>query len=221
MPLRRPGVIGWETEERDTPRGMLGLLPVLAPADVWCQLATPGATGVDPETGRKLMLSADRLVAVGDYLLTGPKRAGGRVPLCTVQDLVSAVARRRGKRGAKALRLALDLIRAGAQSPKETQLRLDLVRAGLPEPDVQVPILTAQGLRHADLGYPAERVLLEYLGDHHRLDRAQWLEDLTRVQLFQDAGYQVFLVGAADLESGCRALATRVRRALNGRHYGS
>lgn len=213
-PMRRPGIIGWETEVADLPRLMLGMLPVIAPADVWAQLAVPGATGVDPDTGSRRRLTSDWLVAVGDYLLTGPRIGRARVPLCTRDDLMRAIQRRRRKRGVKDLALALDRVRPGAHSPRETLLRLGLVDHGLPEPDVQVPVVTAAGLRHADLGYPDARLLLEYQGDHHRTDRRQWLEDLTRVQLLQDAGYDVMVVGAADIVPDSAALAGRVRRAL-------
>ena len=218
-PMRRKGVVGWETAESGMPRTMLGLIPVAAPAEVWTQLAVPGSTGVDPETGAKRRLSRGWLTAVGDYLLTGPKRDGMRHPLCTREELQHALDRRRGKRGAVDLAWALDRVRAPVHSPKETQLRLGLVDCGLPEPDVQVPVATAVGLRHADLGYPEARVLIEYQGDHHRTDRNQWLEDLTRFQLFQDAGYHTIAVGAADLEPNCSALAMRVRRALAGRPF--
>lgn len=218
-PMRRRDVVGWETEESGMARTMLGLIPVVGPGEVWAQLAVPGSTGRDPDTGVKRRLSRDWLVAVGDYLLTGPKSQGRRRPLCSRDDLAEALKRRWGKRGVVDLTAALDLVRTPVHSPKETHLRLGLVACGLPEPDVQVPVTTAAGLRHADLGYPDARLLIEYLGDHHRTDREQWLEDLTRRQLFEDAGYRVIEVGAADLDPDCRALAERVRRALSGRSF--
>lgn len=216
-PLRRPDLVGWESEDTRPGRALFGILPLIAPADVWCQLAVPGATGRHPETGQKRMLSPEALVEVGDYLLTGPRRRGGRrVPLCTPADLVSALARHRGKRGAKALAWALEFVRPGAQSPRETRLRLALIFQGLAEPDVQIPVETADGRRHADLGYPRSRVLIEYHGDHHRTDRRQWQQDLRRVQLFEDAGYRTLVATAADLDDGGRAFAQRVHRALTG-----
>lgn len=218
-PMRRKGVVGWESEETGMPRTVLGLVPVVAPAEAWAQLAVPGSTGVDADTGMRSRLSREWLTAVGDYLLTGPKRGRARHPLCTREELADARARRRGKRGVVDLAWALELIRSPVHSPRETQLRLGLVEFGLPEPEVQVPVRTAAGLRHADLGYPDARLLIEYQGDHHRTDRDQWLEDLTRRQLFEDAGYRVILVGAADLEPHCAALAMRVRRALAGRSF--
>lgn len=214
-PMRRDGVVGWETEDADIPRSMRGAIPLVSPSTVWTQLAVPGALGRDTDSGYRRALSAEWLVAVGDYLVSGPRRPGGRHPLCTVADLRAALTRHRGKRGAKALSLAIDRIRRPVDSSQETFLRLGLVAHGLPEPEVQLPVMTAEGLRHADLGYRDARVLLEYQGDHHRVDRRQWLEDLRRVQLFQDAGYRPMLVGARDLGDGLPALAGRVRRALH------
>lgn len=212
-PIRRPGVVGWETahEIKTTTRG--GIL-VTQPAETWCQLAMPGATGVD-ETGRRRNLSRGWLVAVAEYLLTGPKVDGVRTPLCTREHLVAALARHKGKRGVKAAREALELARTPVHSPRETLLRLLLVDHGLPEPEVQFAVATADGIRHADLGYRAARLLIEYQGDHHRTDRDQWREDLTRIQLFQDAGYDVICVGADDVApQNKRALVERIRRAL-------
>jgi hypothetical protein len=218
-PMRRRGVIGWETSHTETPREMVGLIPLVAASEVWAQLAVPGSTGVDAETGAKRRLSREWLTAVGDYLLTGPKIDGARHPLCTVAELTESVTRRRGARGVVDATWALEMVRSPVHSPKETELRLGLVACGLPEPDVQVPVMTSAGLRHADLGYPDARLLIEYHGDQHRTDRVQWLEDLTRRQLFEDAGYRVVEVGAADITPNCHALAARVRRALDGRIF--
>lgn len=112
------------------------------------------------------------------------------------------------------LRGALDRARSPVDSPRELLLRVALVDAGIPEPQVEVAIRTAAGVRHADLGWPEHRLLLEYQGDEHRTSRRRWLDDLTRVQLLEDAGYRVILVGAADLEDDARSLAARIRRAL-------
>lgn len=215
-PMRRPGIVGWESEGVGIGRTLVGDLPVVAPADVWCQLAVPWGRASESGTDvpRKRSLSRDWLVAIGDHLLTGPRVGGRRHPLCTPDELTAALRRHRGKRGAKDLRAALPLLRAPVHSPRETLLRLALVAHGLPEPEVQMPVLTADGVRHADLGYPEARLLIEYQGDHHRTDRAQWLEDLRRGQLFQDAGYRAMFVGANEFEDGCAALAQRIRRAL-------
>lgn len=213
-PMRRDGIVGWETESIAIATRMLDGVRVVDPVDVWCQLAVPGATGID-DVGVRHRLSPGWLVAVGDYLLTGPRIDGVRTPLCTPEDLERAVLLRRGRRGVRDLRDAIERMRHPVHSPKETFLRLAIIDAGLPEPDVQVPVLTADGWRHADLGYPDRGLLFEYQGDHHRTDRAQWLEDLTRVQLFEDAGKRVMLIGADDVRPrNLPRLIARIRRAL-------
>lgn len=216
-PMRRSDVIGWETEVADLPRRFVSGIPVVAPADAWCQLAVRGGTGIDSD-GRKRNLNHDLLVAVADYLLTGPRRDGKHVPVCTRSELLAAIARRAGRRGVKALRDAIEQARYPVHSPKETILRLAIVESGLPEPEVQVPVRTAQGLRHSDLGYSELKLLFEYQGDHHRTDRKQWLEDLTRIQLFEDAGYRTMLIGADDVtRRNLPALLARITRARETR----
>ena len=210
VPLRHAGVFGWVTADDAVRREMFDLLPVVSPADVWCQLAHRGAV-VDGE-----LIEHEWLVAAADYLLTGRRAPDGTrgAPLCTLDELRAAIARRGRGRGTARLRRALADARFPVDSPYETRTRLGLVMHGLPEPVVQVRVETAQGVRHADLGYPEQKLLIEYQGEEHRLSRKRWLSDLTRVQLFQDAGYHVLLIGADDIEPDCSALAGRVRRAL-------
>lgn len=210
--LRRGGVVEWETDDAALPRTMLGLIPIISPADVWAQLSMPGALGPHPP------MSPEWLVAVGDFILSGPC-AVPRRPLATLAELEAALARRQGRRGVKALRWALERVRSPVDSPPETFLRLGLMEHGLPEPEVQPLVRTSAGDRHADLGFLEARLLLEYQGDGHRTSRSQWREDLTRTQLFEDAGYRVIAVTADDLGSGLRALAQRVRRALSGARF--
>ena len=206
--VRRPGVVGWTRDDRLDSSEIDGI-PVTAAADTWTMLATmTGARG-----GR---LSREQLVAIGDFLVSGERHRWGRtVPLATIEELAAAVARHGARRGATSLAWALPRVRRPVDSPQESILRLGLLAAGLPEPAVQPPVATAEGIRHPDLGYLAERVLLEYLGDVHRTDPRTWRQDLVRVQLFEDAGYRVILVGADDVRpDGMRGLAERVRRAL-------
>jgi len=202
--IRRPGVVGWERAQEELPTFLLQGVPVLAPADVWCQLST--------------LLSREWLVAVGDFLISGERaESGRRPPLCQISQLVAAVERHGSRRGAKALRWALGMLRAPVDSPRESLLRLALIAGGLPEPEVQLEVNTAAGIRHGDLGYREARPLIEYQGDEHRTSRARWLKDLTRIQLLEDAGYRVMLVGSDDLRDGAQGLIARVRRALSSR----
>jgi len=209
--VRRRGVIGWRRGS-DVVVSLEHGLPLTSPADTWALLATmTGARG-----GR---VGRDWLVAIGDFLVSGRRTRYGRAPaLACFEDLVDSAVRHGSRRGAADLAWALTRVRSPVDSPPETFLRLGLVRSRLPEAEVQPEIMTRAGVRHPDLGYLEERVLLEYLGDVHRTDRETWLKDLERIQLFEDAGYRVIMVGGADLApAGLAALSQRVRRALRGR----
>ncbi|WP_458041928.1 MULTISPECIES: hypothetical protein [Bacteria] len=208
--MRRPGVAGRQTEDASTPVVFFAHLPVVAPARTWCHLA---------EQGRAIGIDRRWVVAIGDALISGTRRTGGRTPaLAEPVELDAEVARHGSRRGAADLAWAVPRLRRPVDSPRETLLRLVLVAGGLPEPEVQFAVRTARGIRHADLGYREARLLLEYQGDDHRRSRSRWLEDLTRRQLFEDAGYRLIEIGADDLVDEA-ALVARVRRALEGRHF--
>jgi len=211
-PVRRPGVIAWTREGEPAGTDVVRGLPVTTVADTWVSLATMTGT-------KGGLLTREWLVAIGDFLVSGRRTRFGREPaLASLDDLADAVERHGSRRGAVALNWALTRIRSPVESPPETLLRLGLLAARLPEPDVQPTIQTAAGDRHPDLAYVEARLLIEYLGDVHRADPRTWRDDLTRVQLFQDAGYRVILAGAAELSpDGLSAFAARVRRALRKR----
>lgn len=212
-PSRHARVTGWVTADANMGRRVVEGIPLLAPAEVWCQLAQRGAVRARTTTGHEW------LVAAADHLLTGPRIGRGRrgPSLATVDQLERAVGRRTGARGVKRLRDALADSRSPVDSPYETLMRLRLRAHGVAEPVVQAPVATVQRVLHADLGWPAQRVALEYQGDEHRVSRSRWLYDLTRVQLMQDAGWHVLLAGHDDLRAGAMGLAARVRRALAAR----
>jgi hypothetical protein len=206
--VRRPGVIGWRRgTDLEDPTLRSGL-PVTSPADTWAMLATM-------TSARGGRFPREWLVAIGDFLISGRRtRFGREPPLASHEDLETARRQHGSRRGAAALAWAIDRIRGPVDSPPETVLRLALVRSRLPEPVAQPPIQTAAGIRHPDLGYLDQGLLLEYLGDVHRTDRRTWLQDLQRIQLFEDAGYRVILVGGDDITPvGLPPLCARVRRA--------
>lgn len=96
-----------------------------------------------------------------------------------------------------------------------------VVGARLPEPAVNLPIRDASGhvFAYADLAWEAERVILEYDGDHHRSDRAQFSSDIERVGRLQQLGWLVIRVDAA-LFHHLPALISRVTAALTTRRQG-
>jgi hypothetical protein len=116
------------------------------------------------------------LVTAGDWLL--------RLRRTTLARLHSAVAGYSG-RGAVAARTALQLVRERVDSPKETWLRLCLVLAGLPMPECNLVIGDDHGpIGRVDLVYLAYKLIIEYEGDQHRTDRAQWNADIDRHEDF-------------------------------------
>jgi hypothetical protein len=99
-------------------------------------------------------------------------------------------------RGAGAARAAVDLIRDRVDSPRETRLRLCLVLAGLPTPDCN-PTIRGDGVYgRVDLVYLAFRILIEYEGDQHRIDRFQWNRDIDRQEGFTRARWTMLRITA-------------------------
>jgi len=183
-------------------------LPIATPAGSWCQAAA--------------ILSREDLVAAGDALVTGPRTFGGRLPAVSTLELLGAeAARHSGSPGAGRMQWALPHVRSGAESRPESLLRLLVVSRRLPEPLIAVPIMTSIGLLHADLGYLAEKVAIEYEGDQHRTDRVRWKRDIRRREAMEDAGWRVIRVTSDDLFLDPGGLALRIRHILKSRAVSS
>lgn len=176
--VRRRGTVhhrGLERRRVVTRQG----LPVIAPADTWCDLAGS--------------LSLTERVVLADATVN----TWSGVPL---DQLITAVARRDGERGVRALREALALVRTRSRSRTESLIRLALAAAGLPEPELNADIHDAQGgwVACSDFVWRRQRVLAEYDGDHHREQR-QWRRDhIVRADLIAE-GWRVHVFTATDL----------------------
>ncbi|TFD54189.1 hypothetical protein E3T55_04175 [Cryobacterium frigoriphilum] len=177
-PARAPraaGVVGHSVEA--CPRVVLVAgMRVVDPVEAWCELAS--------------VLLLDDLIAAGDRLLTG------RHPLASPAEITSGVVQYAGHRGAQRLREAELLMRPRVESRRETFLRLFLVRCGFPEPDTNVEIPLPAGTKRVrgDLVYLRYKVLVEYDGEQHRTDDAQYNRDAERLQDLRDAGWIVITV---------------------------
>ena len=70
----------------------------------------------------------------------------------------------------------------GAQSPRETWLRLLVIDTGFPPPGPRYRVIVGGRTKYyLDMGWPDLKVAaLEYEGDHHRTDRAQFARDIAR-----------------------------------------
>ncbi|BDZ54934.1 DUF559 domain-containing protein [Agromyces marinus] len=172
---RTRGVIGHRIDPTRIRLGVVRGLPVVSPADAWCQMA-----------GR---LSHPDLVAAGDALLGWP------VAIIPVDELDAAIERHRRGRGSRARDEARRDIRSGSASRRESLLRLEVVAAGFPEPECNAAIRLPGGATvYGDLVFRAAKVLLEYDGDHHRTDSGQFARDVGRLNALAAAGWTVLRV---------------------------
>lgn len=195
-PARAPrmrGVRGHLLNAPPRTRSLRGL-PVPSPPEVWCQLGS--------------VLGADELVIVGDALC---RRTD---PLADPGELREAVDGSGFRPGVRKLRQAIELVRARTDSPMESRLRLAIVRAGLPEPLVNYVIAGPARAYHLDLAYPHCRLAVEYDGDHHRTDRAQYRLDIDRLWQIEAQGWRVIRINASHLADGAHEALRRIRAAL-------
>lgn len=185
--------------------GKLDGLPTLGPASAVMSMARDA--------------SETDLVVLIDALITPSEHYPGlelpRRPFTTVEDLTAFVERCRGTHGATAFGRALERARVGVESPKETRSRLAIVDAGLPEPVVQLEVWVDGLLRAViDLAYPEWLIAIEYEGEHHLTDPAQWAKDISRQEMLESLGWIVIRITKTDLREGGAGLIDRVRRAI-------
>ncbi|MGI9821698.1 hypothetical protein [Agromyces sp. Marseille-Q5079] len=164
-----------------------------SPARTWLDLASSGCTEED------LVVAADRLIT-------------RRHTLATVHDLERILLRHPGARGIRTLRAALEEAIETSDSSRETRLRVRIIRAGLPRPVAAFVVRDEQDrfVATTDLAFPDHRVLLEYEGGQHLIDRRQWAHDLARFNRFQQLGWICLRIGAdqfADLDATIRLIA--------------
>ena len=156
------------------------------------------------------VLDHDDLVIAIDSLLTrdSPRRAKR---LAQIHDSLDT---HRGRWGAARLRRALQDARPLTDSPGETRSRLLLLRAGFPEPVINFAVqdTDTDTTRYLDLAYPELGIAVEYDGDYHRRDQAQWRADQGRKDSLESLGWKLVTWTAADIKSPQRALTALRRR---------
>lgn len=154
------------------------------------------------------------LVAVADAAVRVPMHRDDPPALATVGQLEAALAA--GRRvGRDRLRLALPRVSTRSRSRGETWTRLILADAGLPDPHVNYDVVEAGvWLGQVDLAYPDLKVAIEYEGEHHLTDPAQWAEDIARMDRLLEAGWRVIRVTKADVFHDSSRLLLRARTAL-------
>lgn len=202
---RRRNVVGHQLSFKPGDVVMFDGVRITSPVRTWLDLAA--------------MLSLEELVAAGDSIVVehGDDFPVPRQQLASIADLRRIVGQHPGMRGVKKARLALDLIRVGADSAPETMMRLALVQAGLPEPLLNVVL--RNGLGHPvvwpDAAYPEYRVALQYDGGHHG-DPDQYRRDIKRQALTESLGWREVRVQKGDLEGDRPFVVERVRALFSG-----
>lgn len=198
---RGRGVRGHVLDGDSAMVGEIAGLPTVSPEDAWCEIATE-------VTLRELIVAGDCLLRRHD-------------PPSTIERMVEAVERRRGRRGYTALKAAIQRVRAGTDSPMETEWRLDIVDAGMPEPEVNGIIHDASGRQIAigDLVFRRYRVLLEYDGEQHRTDDRQYSRDIDRLDDVMDEQWRVVRVNRSHNGIRKRERLERLRSALIARGW--
>lgn len=181
-----------------------------------------GVAVVDPVAALFLHASAltvAQAVVIIDALLTTADNYPGLLParpLIRRDEIAERLQKWGSFPGRRVIREALALSRECVESPKETQTRMLIVASGLPEPVVQCAFRAGRSSGRADLAYPQWKIAVEYEGDGHRVDRAQWRRDIQRQRDLEDAGWIVIRVTELDLRESDAFLA-RLRRAIMAR----
>jgi len=188
-----PGILTRNDTLLDDEVQVIGGLPVTSAARTGFDLARRGPVGV--------------AVARLDALCRDTR--------CAPADIESIASRHRGARGLRQLESVVRLVDPGAESPRETWLRLLLVGAGVPAPRTQIEVHD-QGffVARLDMGWDSVMVAVEYDGDHHRSDRAQYVRDMRRHEELRRLGWIVIRVvredpAASIVRRVCDALETR------------
>ena len=201
--LDRPHVIVHRMKLYEDEVTTIDGVPVTTPTRTWLDMAE--------------LLSVDELVAMGDSCVRVPRMEfeGRDTPLCSIRDLQGVVDRHRGKRGLLKAKEALKLIRVGSDSPQETMLRLAIVRAGLPEPELNVPIITGDGVRHhePDLSYRKYKIGIEYEGEHHG-EESQIARDIARSERYTALGWTEVRISKRHMLNDAKPAAAKVLVAL-------
>lgn len=219
----RPRGVRPHTLPAAAPVTSLAGVPVTSAAWTWSDLATQLVPWGDPRSVPSLVEehALEDLVVAGESLLQSAHGAAAREepgehPRCTRAELAAVVGKRRNVRGVRLMRAALPLLREGSGSPAESRLRLRLVAAGFPEPRMNVRVTLRGGSWiMPDLVWEESRVCLEYEGDHHRTDVAQFREDISRVRRLEASDWTCLRVaGDVWTPSGFERMAADLRAAL-------
>ena len=165
-------------------------------------------------------LSTEDLVVLGDSILTMLVRNGAPDADKLYLELQRFIKEMPPFRGKSICRQAMTLVRPNIRSPAESSLRLGVQRHGIPDGrcNVVVPGITFRSgaAISLDIAWVEFKVGVEYDGDHHRTDKAQWRRDNDKRELLRHHHWIVLIATAANMadEPSQAELAYRAGRQL-------
>lgn len=149
-------------------------------------------------------------IAVGDWLLHRHHVDG--------DELRALAASQDWRAGAAEASWVVDHLVGDSRSLPESKVRAMVGFAGLPAPEPNGAIVLGRTVVHGDLWFPAFRCVVEYEGEQHQRDRAQYVADIDRYALYRrhDVHYVQL---TKELLDRPRDAVRRVHRALVLRGY--
>ena len=165
-------------------------------------------------------LSTEDLVVLGDSILTMLVRNDAPDADKLYLELQRFIKEMPPFRGKSICRQAMTLVRPNVWSPAESSLRLGVQRHGIPDGrcNVVVPGITFRSgaAISLDIAWVEFKVGVEYDGDHHRTDKAQWRRDNDKRELLRHHHWIVLIATAANMadEPSQAELAYRAGRQL-------
>lgn len=175
---RRKGVHGHRADEPFSTWRAKSDLPIVPPTDALLQSAA--------------LLGLRELVVAIDHLILPRGRPSQRRPLVNKGELELMCAKR-SARGIRKLRAALEIAREGAESRMESLLHCELARMGLDYLELQGDVHDECGrwIGRFDMVDRERKLIIEYDGEQHRTDRAQYVRNEERLERVRQAGYRI------------------------------
>ncbi|WP_243390212.1 DUF559 domain-containing protein [Bifidobacterium margollesii] len=140
-----------------------------------------------------------------------------RLPV-TVRDATALISQTPAFAGRQRCLAALPFLDTVSDSPMEARALLAILRYGLGKPQLQwrIYIPELDWTATVDMAYPEQRVIIEYDGDAHRVDKRQYRWDERKRQALRAMGFIVIVVFADDVltAEGRTAFAKKVASAL-------
>lgn len=150
-------------------------------------------------------------IKVGDWLLHNGHMDQQRLEAMAVAEPWRA--------GAQEVMWVLPHLEPRSRSLKESETRAVLEFAGLPRPESNAELGIDEELKvFGDLVYRLWKAVVEYEGDHHQLDRAQYTDDIGRYALFREHDVDYVQVTKESLDRP-RPMVLEVYRVLRGNGY--